>query len=320
MEELYVIDSYLYLLLGIIIVITICYLYKQSYLQIPYNINFGKSDCVICLCCRDVEPYLHKIFLNLQRLESLFSTTQIVFFYDQSKDNTLKLLYDYKQRFPNIHIIENQEPLLKYRTHRIAYGRNKLLDYMNTHFNDYEYFIMMDCDDVCINPIKTDIIDKYLNRNDWDSLSFNRIGYINENYTDYYDIWALQYEPFLWDCWGFGKLSSNVTNIMKQDIMKKLHNLEEDELFPCISAFNGFAIYRKHKFNNCKYNGDRINKLSINEYHELKEYMDKLGLTDIQLHNLTTENTPETCEHISFHKEAIKYNGAKIKISKNTIF
>lgn len=48
--------------------------------------------------------------------------------------------------------------------------------------------------------------------------------------------------------------------------------------------------------------------------------MDKIGLTDVKLHNLTPENTPEICEHISFHKDASKYNGAKIKISKKTIF
>lgn len=307
-------NDYTNMFLIIILILLILYLIKLL------NIYYRKSDCVICLCCRDVEPYLSKIFLNLQRLETLFSTTQIVFFYDKSNDNTLDILNNYKQRNSNIHIIENKEPLLKYRTHRIANGRNKLLDYINTYFNDYKYFIMMDCDDVCTSPIKTDIINNYLMRDDWDSLSFNRKGFINNDYTDYYDIWALQYEPFFWDCWGYGSISSSIANIMKQDIMQKLNNLDDEELFPCISAFNGFAIYRKNKFNDIKYNGIRKNEINNDEYYKLIDYFNKIGFNNIQLSGLTDSNTPETCEHIDFHKDSIKYNNAKIRISKQCIF
>jgi hypothetical protein len=304
MEELNVYEYLPYILILCVIIIIIC----------MYN---KRSSCVICLCCRDVEPYIHKIFLNLQRLETLFSTTQIVFFYDKSKDNTLKLLYDYKERFPNIHIIENKEPLLKYRTHRIAYGRNKLLDYMNTHFNNYEYFIMMDCDDVCINPIKTEIIDKYLVRNDWDGLSFNR--------PFYYDSWALLYEPFIWDYLGYGKYSSTIMYIMIDDITNKLKNMNDNELFPCISAFNGFAIYRKAKFNNIRYDGTRSYKITENQKKELKKYIYETFNLPVDIKDecwewLDLTKKPELCEHIPFHVNAIKHNQARIRIAKDYLF
>ena len=49
---------------------------------------------------------------------------------------------------------------------------------------------MMDTDDVCSKKINIEILRKHLLNNDkWDSLSFNRL--------DYYDIWALQYYPFI---------------------------------------------------------------------------------------------------------------------------
>jgi hypothetical protein len=306
-------EGYLYLVIGIVILIIILLILKYK--------SKSKTSCVICLCARDVEPYLDNIFINLQKLNTLFYKTQVIFFYDTSNDNTLDTLRRYQDTLDNIHIIENKEPLLEYRTHRISNGRNRLLDYMNTNFNDYEYFIMMDCDDVCSNPIKTDVLAEYLDRNDWDSLSFNRKGITTTTgYTDYYDIWALQYEPFYWDYLGYGPLSNKILYIMKKDIIQKLNKLDDDELFTCISAFNGFAIYRKDKFKNIRYNGVRKNEISNDEYYKLKEYFKKVGLNNIKLYNKTPENSPETCEHIDFHKDAIQYNNAKIKISKKNIF
>jgi len=306
-------EGYLYLVIGIVILIIILLILKYK--------SKSKTSCVICLCARDVEPYLDNIFINLQKLNTLFYKTQVIFFYDTSNDNTLDTLRRYQDTLDNIHIIENKEPLLEYRTHRISNGRNRLLDYMNTNFNDYEYFIIMDCDDVCSNPIKTDVLAEYLDRNDWDSLSFNRKGITTTTgYTDYYDIWALQYEPFYWDYLGYGPLSNKILYIMKNDIIQKLNKLDDDELFTCISAFNGFAIYRKDKFKNIRYNGVRKNEISNDEYYKLKEYFKKVGLNNIKLYNKTPENSPETCEHIDFHKDAIQYNNAKIKISKKNIF
>tara|TARA_B110001469_G_scaffold57318_1_gene55107 strand:+ start:2261 stop:2800 length:540 start_codon:yes stop_codon:yes gene_type:complete len=179
---------------------------------------------------------------------------------------------------------------------------------------------MMDCDDVCSNPIKTDVLAEYLDRNDWDSLSFNRKGNSSIDSGHYYDIWALQYEPFYWDCWGYGPNSVKVLEFMKKDITKKLNKLDDDELFTCISAFNGFAIYRKDKFKNIRYNGVRKNEISKNEYSKLKTKLEIIGIYNSKLSNLTSWNTPETCEHIDFHKDAIQYNNAKIKISKKNIF
>tara|TARA_B110000495_G_C23037588_1_gene620343 strand:- start:743 stop:1663 length:921 start_codon:yes stop_codon:yes gene_type:complete len=305
-------EGYLYLVIGIVILIIILLILKYK--------SKSKSSCVICLCARDVEPYLDNIFINLQKLNTLFYKTQVIFFYDTSNDNTLDTLRRYQDTLDNIHIIENKEPLLEYRTHRISNGRNRLLDYMNTNFNDYEYFIIMDCDDVCSNPIKTDVLAEYLDRNDWDSLSFNRKGNSSIDSGHYYDIWALQYEPFYWDCWGYGPNSVKVLEFMKKDITKKLNKLDDDELFTCISAFNGFAIYRKDKFKNIRYNGVRKNEISKNEYSKLKTKLEIIGIYNSKLSNLTSWNTPETCEHIDFHKDAIQYNNAKIKISKKNIF
>ena len=54
---------------------------------------------------------------------------------------------------------------------------------------------------------------------------------------------------------------------MRKDIIQKLDNLEEDKLFPCISAFNGFAIYRINKFRSVFYDGKR-SSYKISDKHK----------------------------------------------------
>ena len=114
---------------------------------------------------------------------------------------------------------------------------------MREKFNDYEHFIMMDCDDICDYNIKLELLKNYLLRNDWDSLSFNHpVGY--------YDTWALSKRPFVVSCHHFkdpcqGK--EYISNIIKKTPRHKL--------IQCLSAFNGFSIYRTSKFEDCWYDG-----------------------------------------------------------------
>lgn len=268
-----------------------------------------KPRCVFCLCVREVGPYLDDVFVNIKKLETLFDNPQIVFFYDKSNDNTLSKLRSYQKKQSNIHIIINNEPLLEYRTYRIANGRNKLLEYVYTNYSEYDYFIMMDSDDVSTKPLDINVLSKYLHRDDWDSLSFNR--------RNYYDIWALLYGPFKWDCWGFGDLSSDIVDIMRKDIIQKLDNLEEGKLFPCISAFNGFAIYRINKFRNVFYDGKR-SSYNISDKHKkqlINHFYKNFGLKI----NISYDY-PELCEHILFHIKSTKYNNAKIRIAKDYLF
>ena len=63
------------------------------------------------------------------------------------------------------------------------------------------YFIMMDCDNVCCFPINIDTIKYYLSLNTWDALSFNRKG-LPHGFENY-DIWALQFEPFIHHCHSY---------------------------------------------------------------------------------------------------------------------
>ena len=258
-------------------------------------------NCCICGAVKNVGKYLDKIFSNIEKIGSLFENYVIIFYYDHSTDNTLQKMKEYQAKVGQDKFIfyVNKIEISKYRTHRIANARNNCLQMIREKFSTWLYFMMIDCDDKCSEDVKTQVLQKYLRRNDWDSLSFNK--------TDYYDIWALSIRPYMFSCHHF---NTNQLNTMQKYITKLLKEIPKGGLLKCASAFNGFAIYRTNKFLNCTYDGNfRLDLLPSNY---LKE--------NIKVCNSGIHLGPQDCEHRSFHLEAIQKNGARIRISPEIVF
>ena len=70
----------------------------------------------------------------------------------------LQILQKYKSTHNNCILYIETEPQTPYRTHNIARARNKCLDIIRNNFIDYEYFIMIDCDEVCSEPVNLEYI------------------------------------------------------------------------------------------------------------------------------------------------------------------
>ena len=178
-------------------------------------------------------------------------------------------------------------------------GRNKCLKTMRENFNDYEYFIMIDCDDRANYKIKLNLLKNYLLRNDWDGLSFNHPA-------GYYDSWALSKRPFVASCHHFANPSlgqAYITRIIKSTPRHKL--------IRCLSAFNGFSIYRTSKFQDCWYDGSF--RLDYIPKKFIQENITSAG-------RISTSNSNEDCEHRFFHFSAVKKHDARIMISPLCLF
>jgi len=276
------------------------------------------TSVIICLPILNVQKYLMSVLENVIIISKLFEKIIIIFGYDHSIDLSLEIIQNFKktQESENFHIeiLINNNPMEKYRTHNLENIRNIMISCIYDKYSDYDYFIMMDTDDVCSKKINIEILRKHLLNNDkWDSLSFNRL--------DYYDIWALQYYPFIFHCRGFSQSNYYVIKYMKHDITNILKIKNTDDYFSVYSAFNGLAIYKLKKFINCKYDGktqkyfsddDIINMISVikNGYKQLWQKNIKLSIATIK----------ENCEHIGFHISAINQNNAKIMISPDYLF
>jgi hypothetical protein len=279
--------------------------------------------CIFLSTTRNTGNYLDSIFKNINLLkEKVFSELAVCFFYDNSTDNTLEKLQEFKNIYGDkFHIIVNTEPLLQYRTHRLALARNKLVEFVKNNYSDYEYFIMMDSDYICGYEINTNVLHEALVLDTWDSLSFNRSGI---DQAANYDIWALQYEPFIHHCHSYTGGVHDVIIIMRHDITQKLNSLKDWELFECYSAFNGFAIYRTNKFLNAIYDGETQLHFPIERVNNMLNLFKQKYNLNITINydyvSMVHGGGKQNCEHIAFHLDAIRKNNARIRITGKRIF
>ena len=119
-------------------------------------------------------------------------------------------------------------------------------------------------------------------------------------------------------CWGFGDKSSDVVHAMRRYIINKLNNSAENSIY-CLSAFNGFAIYKTEKFKEIRYDGTYNNMKSLitDEEREntIQAFKTKYGIADIVIDHANLE----CCEHIFYHLSAAHKNKCIIKISKFSV-
>ena len=268
------------------------------------------ENCCICGTVKNCGIHLDRVFKNMETIGALFKEYKIFIYYDESQDDTLMKLEAYHEKNPHFFYYLNQHKPKAYRTHRLAQGRNTCLKFIRKICAYYKMFIMMDCDDVCSGEIHIEILKKNLCRNDWDSLSFNR--------AHYYDIWALSIRPYVFSYIHFNDPTA-VFHKMKNHVEIKLRNTPTNEYLNCISAFNGFAIYRTQKFLNCKYDG----KIRLNLIPEkyLEENVRQNQSPIVFIHKPEWLNIEkEDCEHRSFHLDAKLKNKARICISPEILF
>jgi hypothetical protein len=256
--------------------------------------------CCICGTIKNIEKYLNKNLQNMELIGSLFEDYVIILYYDHSSDNTLQKIKDYQIINYKLQIIINHDIPLHYRTHRIAKGRNECISMIKDKYSDYEYFVMMDCDDKCAYNMRLPLLKNYLtNDNNWDSLSFNHP-------EGYYDSWALSIRPFVASCHHFKN-----PRLGQQNMAKIIKKTPKNKLIKCLSAFNGFAVYKTEKFIDCYYDGTFRLDYIPNKF--LIENIKAAG-------NIDTTQDKEDCEHRHFHFQAVFKHNAKIRISPHCLF
>ncbi len=98
------------------------------------------NSCCICLCVYNNEFGLPYVLKNIKELEKVFIKTQIIVFFDKSKDKSFDILEKYQKENNNMEIIINKSEKSQLRTENIANARNGLLTKIREKYIDYEYF------------------------------------------------------------------------------------------------------------------------------------------------------------------------------------
>jgi hypothetical protein len=268
----------------------------------------------ICGCIKDSGKYLNNVFQNIKKIKSVLDDYHIIMAYDKSKDNSLKILNKYNDYYKDkMSLIIGTDELSGIRTQNIANARNNILNEIKKlDYSDFDYFIMMDMDDVCSKPININVLKYIINTErstplEWDSISFNR--------DDYYDIWALSIHPYTFSCLHYPdgkKIQRHMINYIKQLLHESAKQHGNKGLVPCLSAFNGLSIYRKNKFLNVSYQWNVHKLLEIYPKSEIDTMSTVVNQQPINRH--------DDCEHRYFHIRAALLNNARICISPMFMF
>jgi len=259
-------------------------------------------SCVICGTVRNCARYLRNIFVNMKKIGSLFNKYHIIICYDNSHDNSLYLIHEFAKHNSNVIVHNNTDVLFKDRTANLSKARNTYLNIIREKFIDYDYFIVMDCDDVCSSSIQLNTLKFHLSQSDkWDGLTFNK--------KSYYDIWALSLNPFYVNChwfYNYDVYTKYITNLLR--------NCSSNKYVSCLSSFNGFAIYKTSYFINGIYSDKTIDNL---KYIPNKKINSNLKIMN---NKIKPKLIIVDCEHKIFHYEAVLKNKARLKISPNILF
>jgi glycosyltransferase involved in cell wall biosynthesis len=280
--------------------------------------NCESSRVFICGAVRNCEKLLDVAFNDIKKITELFADFHIIMAFDESTDNTLFILNQYKQDFRDkMDILVNTNPLSVHRTENISNARNaylhKMRDIVKSGFVA-DYFIVMDMDNMnlannCRGSMNIDVLKRAMNKSDkWECVSFNKHGY--------YDIWALSIDSYIYSYQGW-ETTWIVAETMRTYIIDKLSKIPADELVECRSAFNGFAVYKTRFFLDCHYDWRTPKQYmtleDLKENQRILGYMPSTSPLDVQT------DEPD-CEHRAFHMMATAKHGARIRITPECLF
>ena len=149
----------------------------------------NQLNVVMCGCVRNNEGNINDTLNALYKSKTLFNNFKMVIYENDSQDKTLDVINNFKNNTDNedIHIISEKIPISCYtnnnyfntyhiRPINISNGRNKLIEYIETHYSNYDIMIMIDLDDVSctFDYTKLELLFKHLDS--FDAITANSMG------------------------------------------------------------------------------------------------------------------------------------------------
>lgn len=229
------------------------------------------SSATIVGTAKNIEKYLPETIKKLEMIANLFYQHQIIIYENDSKDKTLSILKEWKSSREDKYDIKiiSEKNIRGRRTHVLSRARNLLLKEALKY--EYEYFIVVDLDDVITDLDEEGILSSFEQN---DKVDWAGIG---GNQNIYYDIWALRTKDD-WLKFDWMECYSKLKDYNHCCISRHREINPNDEMIEVDSCFGGIMIYKTKYIKDSYYYGGEINK--------------------------------EVCEHVNFnHQIRLKNNG-----------
>jgi hypothetical protein len=210
--------------------------------------NTKLSSVTVVGTAKNVGKYLPKTIKKLEMIADLFNEHQIIIYENDSRDNTLDFLKEWKNNSGNKYKIKiiSETNIRGKRTHVLSYARNLLLK--EALKNNYEYLIVIDLDDVIDDLDEQGILSSfnYNNKIDWAGMGGNQ--------NIYYDIWALRTKDD-WLKFDWMECYNETKDYNKCCISRHREINKNDDIIEVDSCFGGVMIYKTKYLKNSFYYG-----------------------------------------------------------------
>ena len=245
---------------------------------------------------RDCSNYLLWTLENIENISTLFSTSYFLFLENDSIDQTKHILNTWCNDRKNARVVnlDGFSMLYKERTIRLAAVRNTYIEIIKSDFYDFDYIIILDCDEINSELMEIESVAKsihFLESNDKVAGIFANIN------GTYGDLWAFRHSQLC----PRDPLEEVCDLVLRErlsdiDAIKQINawsGISFDHNSPPIkvdSAFGWFGIYRCKSLikNSALYIGSKKKIIPTNYDTDQKTYSQM-------------EVGWQVCEHVSFN-------------------
>lgn len=244
-----------------------------------------RYSVVIAGCVRDAARYLPAVLINIERMARMFAQARVVICENDSADRSRDLLSAWQRSTQLEQRVVCRHQPLSGRVPRIAAARNHLLDIISGNgWDDADYLIMMDMDEVCSSVQLSGLASSFSLPVQWDMVGANQRHY-------YYDFFPLRTEKFnhnpfapaYRDRWSRGV---DLGCWFAPGQYRGQGFPETARPLPVLSCFGGLGIYRMAAIRDLRYRPEPVLAADGSHY----------------VHPETGRPEYE-CEHVSLHRQ-----------------
>ena len=209
----------------------------------------SNKRAVFTACVKNCAAALPNLLNNISRVSALFAETAFIFVENDSADSTKVVIRDWcrnktNARFISLDGLDASCPVL---TIRLETARNIYLSEICSHFSNFDYLFVLDCDERAVS-INLDAVSRAIS---FLSSDKNCAGAFGNCRSAYYDMWALRHPNYcpgdIWEELCDYALSHNATDeeAFRQSFGRRLFSISPDvPPFEVDSAFGGLGIYK----------------------------------------------------------------------------
>lgn len=235
--------------------------------------NYSNLKTAVIGITKNNADCISKGIKNMMKIAELFKESIVYIYENDSTDNTINILADWKNNYEKKFYYSSEKHVksYSYHTQNIAQARQKALNWVRTHYKDFDILIIVD-PDLFYDINLTGIIDTLNNFDKWDACFANGI----------YNM-----KGMTWDAFAMRVEDQNIPWNGNKNYFSNLHKKANwgtgriiTEWTPVYSAFGGLGIYKSNILKNVNYDINSIDCEHVPFHNQIRKKLEFFSITD----------------------------------------